>query len=150
MQEGAGFTSIINRNFTFTGGLSYLGSTLSFLGNGLVSPSVYKTFELHFHNLLFTIIFQYGILGAIFYFYFFINIFVKLFKTSFKEASEYRYLYMSLFFSFSIFLINELKFEFNRSAPYHLLCWLMFSIYFLSTKKIPVSGKLRNENTLGY
>lgn len=136
MQEGADFTRIINRHSTFTGGLSYLGSTLSFLGNGLVSPSVYRVFELHFHNLFFTIIFQYGILGAIFYFYFFIKIFIKLFKTSFKETSEYRYLYMSLFFSYCIFIINEMKFEFNREAPYHLLCWLLFSLYFLSTKRI--------------
>lgn len=136
IQEDADFTKIINRYSTFTKGLSYLGSTLSFLGNGLVSPSVYRAFELHFHNLLFTIIFQYGILGAIFYFYFFIKIFIKLFNVSFRKKSEYKYLYMSLFFSYFIFLINEMKFEFNRAAPYHLLCWLIFSIYYVSTKKI--------------
>lgn len=128
--------SVINRDVAYQTGFDYILSTLSPFGNGLVHAYKLGVMRLHFHNLYFTLIFELGIIGALAYLVFFYKIISKLYIYSFNIQTKSTYFQKALFLSFLVFLINEFKFEFNRTSPYHEIMWIIFSIYYVSTKCI--------------
>jgi hypothetical protein len=102
-------------------------NSLTFFGNGIT--------EYNFHNLYLTTIHQKGIIGAVLFFLALLYPVVCLLKAfSNCKASEERTLIFVCLTSFSIFLVNELKYEFIRSASYQQLCWGLFAIFYLISK----------------
>ncbi|MBU4525012.1 MAG: hypothetical protein KMY51_06205 [Desulfomicrobium sp.] len=108
---------------------------LSFFGNGLVTISGNKMF--HIHSLYVTILHQFGIVGFCIFMYFFISLLFKIllsyFSCSDRQVKTFLY---SCFLSYSCFLINEIKFEFNRYDSYQKIIWTMFAVFALTSKFI--------------
>jgi len=120
------------RGFVLESGWPFLLSTLSIVGNGMLTPADINPSMLQFHNLLMTIIFQNGIFGSFFYLFFLLCLFVPLLKLSLPGNSQYSNLHRALCLSCFLLFLNEMKFEFNRIGSYYILIWVMFSLYSLS------------------
>ncbi|MDY0361370.1 MAG: hypothetical protein RBR08_07950 [Desulforegulaceae bacterium] len=128
---GQDFLEVSNRSF-FVSNFKYFLETLSFFGNGLVSPIIYGVIFVDFHNLFMTIFFRYGIIGGIIYFILPISLILQLLKKIKKFPEEK--LYSVILLSILIFFINECKFEFTRKNNYVLLIWITFSFFYLLVK----------------
>jgi hypothetical protein len=105
-------------------------------GKGLISVYDY-TGQVQFHSLYQTIMFQFGIFGSIFYFLVILLILFKLttaFLISFK--TKYQLITFSILLSYIIFLVNEIKFEFNRGEAYQQIIWALFGSYMLISRHI--------------
>jgi O-antigen ligase len=132
--SGSDIGTILNRKFLFEGNWIFFKKTLSLFGNGLISPVSAGFLQLDFHNIYLTIIYQFGIIGAFFYFMLPLSLLLSLFKTLQKHQLQ-RKLTKVLILSLFIFLINETKFEFTRKHEYISIIWTLFSIFYLHTKQ---------------
>jgi hypothetical protein len=128
---GQDFLEVSNRSF-FVSNFGYFLETLSFFGNGLVSPLIYDVIFVDFHNLFMTIFFRYGIIGGIIYFILPISLIIQLLR-KIKKFSEEK-LYKVIFLSILIFFINECKFEFTRNNNGVLLIWITFAVFYFFIK----------------
>jgi len=114
---------IINRTGVFYSALELVKNNISLFGNAI---SLF-----HFHNLILTIIHERGIIGATL---FLILLFIPAFRLT-KSIYLNRYTNNGLNFScllcFSLFIINETKYEFIRASSYQQLCWGLVAIFYL-------------------
>jgi O-antigen ligase len=120
--------SSINRSGIWN--LDYVVENINLLGHGLMPPFLYGEVDFHFHNIFLTILFQLGIIGFIFFFALLLMILQRIFKAFYTPSYEInRPLIFSFIVSLGVFMINELKFEFNRYEAYQQLCWGLFALY---------------------
>ncbi len=108
-------------------------SKISLFGNGVT--------EYNFHNLFLTTLHRRGIAGGTVFFLVLLypmGCLIKSFKE--EERKTNKNLIFLCVLSMILFLINELKFEFTRGASYQQLCWCLFAIYYLASKR-PVDEK---------
>ena len=131
--SGNDLLAVTNRSF-FKTNVEYFINKLSFFGNGLVSPLIYGFLHIDFHNLYQTIIFQYGMIGSVFYFALPASL-IRLALIKRKKFPQEK-LYTVILLSVSIFLINECKYEFTRKINGILIIWITFSMYYLFSKNI--------------
>ncbi|MFP7754059.1 O-antigen ligase family protein [Thermodesulfobacteriota bacterium B35] len=132
-ETGGTALEVANRSF-FKNNLAYLFDTISFFGNGLVSPLKYGTLSVDFHNLFMTILFRYGIVGFVLYF----SLPAILFKKTYDKykLSPNKKINKVILLSIIIFFINECKFEYTRKPYGVLIIWILFSAYFLLIKNV--------------
>jgi O-antigen ligase len=139
-QSKASPTVIMNRNIVWEGAWSTTRRTLSLIGHGPIQA--YKLdmndgFP-NFHSLYLTLIFQFGIVGSIIFMFFFFMLFKRMFcrlKILNKDSPVYL-LTGTCILSLTSFLINEVKFEFNRGDSYQQLIWIIFAVYFVVGSQI--------------
>ena len=115
--------------------MDYVLAHINSFGHGLFPPYFYGGVDFHLHNLYLTVLFQFGIVGMVFYFAFFYLIFKRLLN-AFAACSLYpnKALIFSMILSLFLFLINEFKFEFNRYETYQQICWALFAAFYLVSK----------------
>jgi O-antigen ligase len=131
-QEGSNLADVANRASVWQG--DYVLSQLNLFGHGLLAPTYYGKISSHMHSLYMTITFQMGVIGAIAYFATLLFILGCLIRGILKSENGARLRNICCFLSFSVFLINESKFEFNRYENYQQVCWSLFAIYYLASK----------------
>jgi len=131
--------TISNRSVVWPLAWDLTKNTISFFGHGPIQAHGLGFLVKNFHNLYLSLIFQFGIIGSIVVFIFFYTLFKQLLMiVKWKTGKDKNYLLaFTCILSFICFLINEFKFEFNRSDSYQQFVWIFFAIYYLT-------GKLQN------
>ena len=134
-QSQANIISVINRQKTWPEAFNITIKTLSLFGHGTI-----KAYNLgyrvgNFHSLYMTLLFQFGVVGTFTFLYFFFllskRMITKLRNNEIRHTQAY-YLITACLLSLFGFLVNEVKFEFNRMDAYQKVVWLIFSVYYLS------------------
>jgi O-antigen ligase len=126
-------TSMVNRSMVWPPAYALTISTISLFGHGPTQAHVLGYPVYNFHCLYLSLIFQLGIIGSI-VFLFFLFILVKRLWNSLRtcKIQEKEYLLVvTCLLSLICFLINEIKFEFNRSDSYQQFVWICFAIFCL-------------------
>jgi len=126
--------TITNRSVVWPLAWDLTKNTISFFGHGPIQAHGLGYPVKNFHNLYLSLIFQFGIIGLIVIFSFFFTLFKRLLLiVKWKREKDKNYLLaITCLLSFSCFLINEFKFEFNRSDSYQQFVWIIFAIYYLT------------------
>ncbi len=145
LQRGYGFAAAINRDTVWLDALTNIKKT-TLLGTGFLPPHYYLGTEGNFHNLYLTVIFRMGWLGAGFFFIFLFLIIFRLLKAFFsKNAFFSKDLIFCSTLGMFLFLINEIKFEFNRHASYQQLILVILGYFFvISSQKLPSNKRKIN------
>jgi hypothetical protein len=125
----------IDREGAWNYGLQIVGNNLNLFGNGMVTPG-------NFHCLYLTYIYELGIVGGVFIFGFFVYLLIKLFGAARNTVDpDTKCLISACIISFSVFLINEIKYEFNREFSYQEIVWLIFAIFWLVSQRAATSSQ---------
>lgn len=127
--------SIVNRSFVWPIAYDVTKSTLSFFGHGPIQAHGLGFPVKNFHNLYMSLIFQFGVIGSLLFLTFIFVMAKRLLKRAknlTKNGGQAYLLTMSCLLSLSCFLINEIKFEFNRSDSYQQFVWIFFAVFYLS------------------
>ena len=127
--------TISNRDLVWPIAYKITTSTLSLFGHGPVQAHIIGFPSYNFHNLYLSLIFQFGIVGTAIFSIFFLLLVKRLYFASKKLWSEKNTLYLlpiSCLLSLICFLINEVKFEFNRADSYQQIVWSIFAIFYLA------------------
>lgn len=133
-QSGGGLMTAVNRQQVWPDAWKVTMSTLSLFGNGPAPSRVVGLNELNMHCLYLTLLYQFGIAGAVIYLLIPLSILVKL-VLPLGKPNPLRSFRLVCAISLAIFLINEIKFEFNRSDSYQQLIWAMLAFYALHAQK---------------
>ena len=125
-------TELINRQVVWNDAVISVKNNLNLFGNGQSPPNKLGKSAVNYHCLYLTLVFQFGIIGFVFYMAFFFMILIRILKLLFLPRGSSGFLIgMSTLISFSTFLINEIKFEFNRGDTYQQFIFFYFSICYL-------------------
>ncbi|WP_321492489.1 O-antigen ligase family protein [uncultured Desulfobacter sp.] len=109
--------------------------TISLFGHGPIQAARLGFPVRNFHNLYLSLIFQFGIIGSMVFLMFFYALAKRLFvmlKNSKKNKGPEYLLAVTCLLSLFCFLINEIKFEFNRGDSYQQFVWIFFGIFYLT------------------
>jgi hypothetical protein len=82
-----------------------------------------------------SLLFQFGIIGSTVFLIFFVVLTKRLFVTAETIKQENKEVYLlavSCLLSLFCFLMNEIKFEFNRSDSYQQFVWCFFAVFYLT------------------
>jgi O-antigen ligase len=130
------FIVFLNRQEVWPDAWETTYKNITFFGHGPIPAHEIQLMpsQRHFHSLYMTLLFQFGIIGMPIFIYFFYILFLRLARQlSIQKRNSTEYLLIaSCIISLCTFLINEIKFEFNRSDSYQQIVWVIFSIYFLA------------------
>lgn len=130
LNKGQELSSILNRGYVWDCALQNLKKAAAF-GHGFLPASYYLGPRVNFHCLYLTVIYQMGWIGACIFYVVLSWIYIKLYSRKKDEKdNRLKFLLTCCWISMSIFLINEIKYEFNRHAPYQQLCWAMFGLFY--------------------
>jgi O-antigen ligase len=135
VQKDADISRIANRQVVWTMAYDVTMKTISLFGHGPIQASGLDFPVRNFHNLYLSLLFQFGIIGTIIFLLFFLVLAKRLFKTAKKMKSREDTIYLvaaACLLSFFCFLINEIKFEFNRSDSYQQFTWIFFAVFYLT------------------
>lgn len=125
-------TELVNRQVVWEDAVTSVKTNLNLLGNGQSPPNRLGKSTVNYHCLYLTIIFQFGIIGFILYMVFFLIILLRIIKMlSLPRGSPAFLIGISALISFLTFLINEIKFEFNRGDTYQQFVFFYFAICYL-------------------
>lgn len=127
--------TIINRSSVWPLAWDLTVKTISLFGHGPIQAYGIGFPVKNFHNLYMSLIFQFGVIGSIVFFMFFFILAKRLFFVAKKnkgESGSFYLLTLTCLLSLSGFLINEIKFEFNRSDSYQQIVWIFFGIFYLT------------------
>jgi hypothetical protein len=129
--KGEGVPLIMNRKIAWDNAMKSMES-INIVGHGLFPPVYYQGIKMNFHCLYLTLIYQMGWLGGGLFIILLLWIYKRLFYVKrISRTKEIRLFAYCCWISMSIFIINEIKYEFNRHAPYAQLCWILFSLFYL-------------------
>lgn len=134
IRKGEGIVAIFNRSAVWPQAYNVTRDTISLFGYGPIQANRLSLTAKNFHCLYLSMIFQFGIIGTVVFLIFFYTIMRRLLKG--MKKIKYRgpdyLLIVTCLLSFSCFLINEIKFEFNRSDSYQQLVWIVFAVFYLT------------------
>lgn len=126
-QTGGSIFETLNRD-KMPGTFNLVVSRISLFGNGVT--------EYNFHNLFLTTLHRRGIVGATLFFLVLLYPMICLIKSfNAKDTSGNKSIIFLCVLSMMLFLINELKYEFTRGGSYQQLCWCLFAIYYLASRR---------------
>lgn len=127
--------NIINRKKAWDEAFYVTLETISLFGNGPVQAMQLGKASINFHCLYLTLLFQFGVIGFSIYLYFFFILTKNLWLALRDKARIKNYILSSAcLISFFTFIVNELKFEFNRGDSYQQVIWFIFAIYYLAAE----------------
>ena len=140
------FVTVVNRDYVWPLAYDLTVKTISLFGHGPIQAFRLGFSVYNFHSLYLSLLFQFGIIGTAVFMVFFATLIKRLFSSTlnmYKQKNVTGYLLLAVCqLSLMGFLINEIKFEFNRSDSYQQLVWLIFSIYYLTWQ---IYGNNKNE-----
>jgi len=105
--------------------------TLSLFGNGPAPSRLLGLNELNMHSLYLTLIYQFGIVGGALYLGLILMILLRLLVPRGRTLARLRNLRIACALALVCFLVNEIKFEFNRGDSYQQIIWVMLAVFYL-------------------
>jgi O-antigen ligase len=135
VQKDADISHIANRQKVWPMAYDVTMKTISLFGHGPIQAFGLGFPVRNFHNLYLSLLFQFGIIGAIIFLLFFLVLAKRLFNTAKKMKQKEDTIYLlavACLLSLFCFLINEIKFEFNRSDSYQQFVWIFFAVFYLT------------------
>lgn len=126
---------ILNRSFVWYDAWEVTTSTVSLFGNGPAPSRVVGLNKLNIHSLFMTIVYQFGIVGAVIYFSLFLYIIFQLIRLRSNVLDhDLRKFRFACITAIIIFFLNETIFEFNRGDSYQQIVWVFFAVCYLISK----------------
>ena len=125
---------VLNRSSVWPLAWDLTVKTISIFGHGPIQARGIGFPVENFHNLYMSLLFQFGVIGLTIFFILFILLAKRLFAVAKKIKRENTVTYLlavSCLISLFCFLINEIKFDFNRSDSYQQFVWCIFAIFYL-------------------
>jgi O-antigen ligase len=117
-------------------GVHEIVSGINLFGHGMIT--VINKQQFYLHNLYLTVLFQLGIVGFVAFFAIIARILIALIFAIKKVSDPLKVtLLTSSIMSLCIFLLSELKCEFNRGSSYQQVIWIMLGIFYLIAKTLP-------------
>ncbi len=134
--------TIMNRQGVWPMAYNITKNTISFFGHGPIQAHKLDFPGKDFHCLYLSMFFQLGIIGTAVFLLFFYTIAKRLLKSvkRIKYKNPDYLLAATCLLSLLCFLINEIKYEFNKTDSYQQLVWIIFAIFYLT-------GQLRRNST---
>jgi len=134
VQSKVDIASIVNRQGVWNKAYYITKGTISLFGHGPIQAQKLGFQSKNFHCLYLSLLFQFGIIGTVFFILFFYTIAKRLLKSVrlTKDDNTKYLLAATCLLSLLCFLINEIKFEFNRSDSYQQLVWIFFAVFYLA------------------
>jgi len=119
---------------------------LNLFGHGMITVIANQQFSIH--NLFLTVLFQMGIVGFVLFFGLMGKIFISLITSLKYIQNPYdRCLLISSIISLVIFLLSEMKCEFNRGSSYQQIVWILLGIYYLAAMTLREKQLINNTRT---
>ena len=111
-----------------------LQNSISLCGHGPIQAHGLGFPVKNFHNLYLSLLFQFGIIGSFIFYILFILLAKNLFSAlkNYSKSDHNYLLILACLLSLISFLINELKFEFNRSDSYQQFVWCYLAVIYLT------------------
>ena len=134
IRKDADITTVANRTGVWPMAYALTMRTISFFGHGPTQAVVLGFPVKNFHSLYLSILFQFGVIGSIIFFTFFF-VLIKRLLINFKRDNQKGPIYLltvACLLSLFCFLINGIKFEFNRSDSYQQFVWIFFALFYLT------------------
>jgi hypothetical protein len=155
-EEESSFSALLNRDVVWSSASAVVRTTLSLFGHGPVQAHVIGYGDYNFHSLYMTWVYQFGILGtavwALFFTYLFRRLWSAFRSVRFKEDGG-GLLIIACHLSLLGFLVNEIKFEFNRSDSYQQMVWVVFALFYMaaaSTHSRPLKPTQTQPNVVAH
>ncbi len=132
---GSEYIEVMNRTLAWDEAMRVTSDKLNILGNGPLQAVRMNLASINFHNLYFTIVFQYGLLGALLFVILILIVLSGLINT-YQNTTSYdnKMLAFAAILSFLSFLVNEVKFEFNREVTYQQVVYCYLALYVLISR----------------
>jgi O-antigen ligase len=126
--------TIVNRQGVWPMAYDLTKNTISLFGHGPIQAHRLGFPVKNFHCLYLSMLFQFGIMGTAVFLLFFYTMAKRLLKPvkKIKYKSTDYLLAVTCLLSLLCFLINEIKFEFNRSDSYQQFVWIIFAVFYLT------------------
>lgn len=125
---------VLNRSNVWPMAWDLTVKTISIFGHGPIQARGIGFPVENFHNLYMSLLFQFGVIGFTVFLIFFLSLAKRLYSVAKKIKRENTGTYLlalSCLISLFCFLINEIKFDFNRSDSYQQFVWCIFAIFYL-------------------
>ncbi len=143
VQQGNSLTAILNRDLVWSPAYAITKSTLSWFGHGPVQAYATGLGNYNFHSLYMTWIYQFGIVGTLIWVAFFAHLGRRLWSAAHMvrlRGGREALLSGACFLSLLCFLVNEVKFEFNRGDSYQQVVWLIFGLIYVAADSVKRSA----------
>lgn len=133
-QSGSSLTTTLNRSEVWPNAIAVVTQHISVFGHGPVQAFVLGIGgPYNFHSLYLTLLFEFGIFGTAVWLIFFVYLGARLFsvlpRITFRTDPA-AVLMTACLISLLCFLLNEIKFEFNRDDSSQQLIWLVLGIMY--------------------
>jgi len=127
--------SLMNRQSVWPEALKITIATISVFGHGTINAYSLGYTKGNFHSLYLTLLWQFGIIGTMLFLAFFTILCKRLiYKINNKKTETFNYfLSIASLISLLGFLLNEVKFEFNRMDSYQQFVWIIFAVFYLNS-----------------
>lgn len=134
-KETGSVVAAIDRDRVWDIGVTKVVDSLNLFGNGLIT--IINNEEFHLHNIFLTILHQLGIVGFLFFFGLMGWILLTLILSIKQVKDKYdSCLLNSILMAFIIFLLSEMKCEFNRGSSYQQVIWILLGIFHLISQTL--------------
>jgi len=131
----ADIISVVNRSGVWQLAWEVTIKTVSMVGHGPIQAYKIGFPGENFHCLYLSLLFQFGVIGLVLFIILFFVMAKRLFivaKNIKRENDSVYLLALSCLLSLFCFLVNEIKFEFNRGDSYQQFVWGIFAVYYLT------------------
>lgn len=136
LQTGSSLMTAVNRSEVWPNAFAVTSQHISLFGHGPVQAFILDIGEpFNFHNLYLTLIFEFGVLGTAVWLVFFVQLGARLLSALRKirfRTDPGALLLTACLISLLSFLLNEIKFDFNRADSPQQLVWLVFAVLYAS------------------
>jgi len=158
LQTGSGLTAALNRSLVWPNAIAVTTQHVSLFGHGPVQAFVLGIGgPYNFHSLYLTLLFEFGVLGATVWLVFFVYLGARLFSVLRRirfRTDPAALLLTACLLSLLCFLLNEIKFEFNRDDSAQQFVWLVLGVMYafaatLSSASTTRRGATRTEEPGG-
>lgn len=126
-QEGGHWIEVVNREDVWPDSWHTVLHFMNLFGNGPAPAIGLGRAEFQMHSLYMTLLYQYGWVGALWYLCLFPALFFRLMRPGRDRAFR-----LICALSLSLFLINEIKYEFNRHDSYQQIIWALLAAFWLA------------------
>lgn len=134
LEKGSGLTAALNRSLVWPNAIEVTAQHLSVFGHGPVQAYVLGIGgPYNFHSLYLTLLFEFGVLGAAIWLIFFVHLGARLLTALRRirfRTDPAALLLTACLLSLLCFLLNEIKFEFNRDDSSQQFVWLVLGVMY--------------------
>ncbi len=151
LQTGAGLTAALNRSLVWPNAIAVTTHHVSVFGYGPVQAFVLGIGKpYNFHSLYLTLLFEFGILGTAVWLIFFTQLCARLFSVLPRirfRTDPAALLLTACLISLLCFLLNEIKYEFNRDDAHQQYVWLVLGVIYAFAATLGSAGKTSSAGT---